>query len=316
MAQLVRIPRCGRGPNGWAGSRPGRARRSAGGRRHYGRDRHDVHPVFRDRVGRRGWPELCPGSGLATIRAGPATRGPSTSAPTPQRKRWSSDRGTIPRGVEVALRFAGSSGLSRLISGTRAWDVRGDRVVPTPELSERRMLEILLTPHGFLKAAMASSPTAVTRNEYGGRVTVVSFLALGRYRVNGTVTEGNIAQRVQTWLPNPVVGDMYYETVYTNYQDVGGGVQFPMRWHQHQDYDDGAHEPNVSGGDHAFGLETISDVRINVGNAEVTIPAEVQGAPVPPVRVETEQLADGIWLLGGGSHNSVAVEFEEPRRRH
>ena len=205
----------------------------------------------------------------------------------------------------------GEQRLSRLISGTRAWDVRGDRVVPTPELSERRMLEILLTPHGFLKAAMASSPTAVTRNEYGGRVTVVSFLALGRYRVNGTVTEGNIVQRVQTWLPNPVVGDMYYETVYTNYQDVGGGVQFPMRWHQHQDYDDGAHEPNVSGGDHAFGLETISDVRINVDNAEVTIPAEVQGAPVPPVRVETEQLADGIWLLGGGSHNSVAVEFED-----
>ncbi len=205
----------------------------------------------------------------------------------------------------------GDQRLSRLISGTRAWDVRGDRVVPTPELSERRMLEILLTPHGFLKAAMASNPTAVTRNEYGGPVTVVSFLALGRYRVNGTITENNIVQRVQTWLPNPVVGDMYYETVYTRYQDVGGGVQFPMRWHQHQDYDDGAHEPNVSGGDHAFGLETISEVRINVDDAALTIPAEVQGAPVAPVRVETEQLADGVWLLGGGSHNSVAVEFQD-----
>ena len=121
----------------------------------------------------------------------------------------------------------GEQRLSRLVSGTRAWDLRGDHVVPTPELSERRMLEILLTPHGFLKAAVASNPTAVTRNEYGGRVTVVSFLALGRYRVNGTITQDNILQRVQTWLPNPVVGDMYYETVYTNYQDVGGGVQFP-----------------------------------------------------------------------------------------
>ena len=205
----------------------------------------------------------------------------------------------------------GEQRLSRLVSGTRAWDLRGDHVVPTPELSERRMLEILLTPHGFLKAAVASNPTAVTRNEYGGRVTVVSFLALGRYRVNGTITQDNILQRVQTWLPNPVVGDMYYETVYTNYQDVGGGVQFPMRWHQHQDYDDGAHEPNVSGGDHAFGLETISDVRINVDDAGLTIAAEVQGAPVPPVRVETEQLADGVWLLGGGSHNSVAAEFRD-----
>ena len=26
--------------------------------------------------------------------------------------------------------------------------------------------------------------------------------------------------------------------------------------------------------------------------------------------VDTAELADGVWLLGGASHNSVAVEFE------
>ena len=197
-----------------------------------------------------------------------------------------------------------------LVSGTRAWNIEGDRVIPRPEASERRMLEILLTPHGFLKGALASNATAVTRREYGGRVTVVSFLALGRYRVNGTITEDNVVQRVQTWIPNPVVGDMYYETVYTDYQDVDGAL-FPMHWHQHQDFDDGAHEPNVSGGDHSFGLETISDVRFNVDGAALTIPDEVQGAAVPAVRVDTERLADGVWLLGGGSHHSVAVEFRD-----
>ena len=199
---------------------------------------------------------------------------------------------------------------SLLVSGTRAWNIEGDQIIPMPAASERRMLEILLTPQGFLKGAMSNTATAVTRNEYGERVTVVSFIALGRYRVNGTITEDNVVQRVQTWLPNPVVGDMYYETVYTEYEDVGG-VQFPMRWHQHQDYDDGAHQPNVSGGDHSFGLETITDVRINVDGAALTVPPEVQGALVPLVRVETEQLADGVWLLGGGSHNSVAVEFRD-----
>ena len=197
-----------------------------------------------------------------------------------------------------------------LVSGTRAWNVEGDTVIPMPAAAEQRMLEILLTPHGFLKGAMASNVTAVTRNEYGGRVTVVSFMALGRFRVNGTITEQNVVERVQTWLPNPVVGDMYYETVYTDYQDIGG-VQFPMRWHQHQDYDDGAHEPNVSGGDHSFGLETITDVRVNVNGAALTVPDAVRSAPVPPVRVETERLADGVWLVGGGSHNSVAVEFRD-----
>jgi glyoxylase-like metal-dependent hydrolase (beta-lactamase superfamily II) len=34
-------------------------------------------------------------------------------------------------------------------------------------------------------------------------------------------------------------------------------------------------------------------------------------APVPAVRVESQKLADGVWLLGGGSHNSVAVEFRD-----
>ena len=172
------------------------------------------------------------------------------------------------------------------------------------------MLEFLLTPPGFLKGAMASNVTAVTRNEYGGRVTVISYMALGRFRVNGTITEDNVIERVQTWLPNPVVGDLYYETIYTEYEDVGG-VQFPMRWHQHQDFDGGAHEPNVSGGDHTFGLETITDVQINVASAALTVPDTVQTALVPRVRVETEQLADGIWLVAGGSHNSVAVEFED-----
>ena len=104
---------------------------------------------------------------------------------------------------------------SVLVSGTQAGDIRGDQVIPRPAAAELRMLEILLTPHGFLKGALASNITAVTRNEYGGRVTVVSFMALGRFRVNGTITEDNVIERIQTWLPNPVVGDMYYETIYT-----------------------------------------------------------------------------------------------------
>ena len=42
----------------------------------------------------------------------------------------------------------------------------------------------------------------------------------------------------------------------------------------------------------------------------VTVPDSVRQATVPPARVETQKLADGVWLLGGSSHNSVAVEFK------
>ena len=87
--------------------------------------------------------------------------------------------------------------------------------------------------------APGANPTVVTRNEYGGRVSVVSFVALGKYRVNGTINAENMVQRVQTWVPNPVVGDLYYENVYTNYRDIGG-VKIPAvpsasglrRWRQ------------------------------------------------------------------------------------
>ena len=32
---------------------------------------------------------------------------------------------------------------------------------------------------------------------------------------------------------------------------------------------------------------------------------------MPPVRVESQKLADGVWYLGGMLHNSVAVEFRD-----
>ena len=210
---------------------------------------------------------------------------------------------------EEYVREGGTRQFTNLVSGDYAWtlDPQG-QPVPQPAAAEVRRLEILLTPWGFIKGAMApgANPTMVTRHEYGGRSTVISFVAFGKYRINGTINPEGLLERVQTWVPNPVVGDMYYENVYTQYREVGG-VQIP-RFHQHQDYDDGAHTPNVSGGDHAFGLETVSDLQTNVA-ATLTVPNDVMSARIQPVRVESQRLGDGVWLIGGGSHHSVAVEF-------
>lgn len=200
----------------------------------------------------------------------------------------------------------------QMTSGAYAWNLNGNAVAPQPALSEQRQIEVMLTPYGFLKAAMAAgnNATLITRNEYGQRVSVISFAALGKYRINGTINAQNLVQRTQTWLPNPVVGDMYYENVYTLYRNIGG-VQVPGRWHQHQDYDDGGQSPNVQGGDHAFSIDAVTDFKVNVPNAALAVPAEVRTASVPPVRVETSKLGDGLWLIGGGSHNSLAVEFRD-----
>ena len=130
------------------------------------------------------------------------------------------------------------------VNGNFAWNVAGTNTNPAPAAAEVRQLEIVLTPHGFLKAAMAApnataasfvvagaSVPGVTQD--GGRMTVVSFTALGKYRVQGTINSQNLVEFVQTWIANPVLGDMLYEYRYTDYKDFGG-AKFPTFIHVHQ----------------------------------------------------------------------------------
>ena len=201
-----------------------------------------------------------------------------------------------------------------MVSGNYAWNMQGSTVVPAPADAEQRQLEIWLTPHGCLKGALApgANPIAITRNEQGkGRIRAVSFMALGKYRVQCGINDKNLVERIQTWFPNPVVGDLYYELVLTNYRDFGG-VMFPTTFHAHHDLDDDLEGEgvNVSGGHNSFGL-TVSNVQANVKGAALTVPDAARQATVPPIRVESQKAADGVWYVGGGTHASVAVEFRD-----
>jgi hypothetical protein len=53
-----------------------------------------------------------------------------------------------------------------VVNGTHAWNVDGTNVNAAPAAAEVRQLEIWMTPHGFLKAAMeAKDATAISRIE-------------------------------------------------------------------------------------------------------------------------------------------------------
>jgi len=167
-----------------------------------------------------------------------------------------------------------------MVSGNYAWNMQGPTVVPAPADAEQRQLEIWLTPHGCLKAALApeANPIVITRNEQGkGRIRAIVFMALGKYRVQCAINDRNLVERIQTYFPNPVVGDLYYELVLTNYKDFGGGVMFPSTFHQHHDLDDDLEGEgvNVSGGHNSFGL-TVSNVQVNVNGAALTVPDAVR----------------------------------------
>jgi glyoxylase-like metal-dependent hydrolase (beta-lactamase superfamily II) len=208
-----------------------------------------------------------------------------------------------------------------LSNGNYAWNMQGENVVPQAGLylnampiNELRQLEIILNPHGFLKAAMAARDAKMLTTSIVGvsnegltgdnrKVNIVSFTALGKYKVNGSINDKNIVELVTTWIPNPIYGDMLYEFRYIQYRDVNG-IKVPTDFHVHMA--DAVFHPAHNG----FELE-VEDVRVNVPVPAMPVPDAVRTATAPPVRADSTKLAEGVWLIGGGSHNSVAVEFSD-----
>jgi glyoxylase-like metal-dependent hydrolase (beta-lactamase superfamily II) len=201
-------------------------------------------------------------------------------------------------------------------SGNFAWNVNADNsVVAQPAQAEQRLMEIILTPHGFIKAALeAKDASAVTlmmngndlgRNAGpGGRkVTYVAFSTMnGKYRVGGSIDDQNLVERTFTWLGNPIMGDLFWQYDFTAYRDMAG-IKFPGVLHAH--WGDIRAEPH-----HGIEIQ-VSNITLNTPVADKEVPAAVRTATVAPVRAEGTQLAPGIWKIGGGSHHSIAVEFAD-----
>jgi glyoxylase-like metal-dependent hydrolase (beta-lactamase superfamily II) len=179
------------------------------------------------------------------------------------------------------------------VNGDKAWNVGANGPVPQPAAAEERQLHIWLTPHGFLKAAAAASDAMLTEDEGSSRI---SFTALGKYKVDGTIDQANHVTRVATQIANPVLGDTDIVATYSEYRDVGG-IQFPGKILIEQ------------GGFPLWDL-TINAVMPNAA-LDLTVPENVAAATVPPVQTMSTQLAPGVWHITGGSHHSVIVAFDE-----
>jgi metallo-beta-lactamase superfamily protein len=208
------------------------------------------------------------------------------------------------------------------LNGNFAWNVQADKVVPQMRpyldgipVSDLRQIEIMITPHGFLKAALAASDaTAVSLpivgaadyglSQNGRKVTIVSFTVMGgKYRINGTINDQNLVELVDTWFPNPVYGDMNYEMRYTQYKDFGG-VKFPTLLHVHQG------DPRLNPAHNYYEIK-VTSVETNVKVPIEPVPDAVRTASAPPLTVQTQKLADGVWLLGAANYNSLAMEFRD-----
>jgi glyoxylase-like metal-dependent hydrolase (beta-lactamase superfamily II) len=151
-----------------------------------------------------------------------------------------------------------------------------------------RQLQLWTTPHGLIKAALANNATVQGR--------AIAFAVPGRYTVKATLDGNNLVEKVEAVLSNPVVGDMPMEVVYADYRDFGG-VKVPTRIRQ------------AGGGFPAVDL-TVSDVKPNAA-VDIQVPDSIRQATMPYARVASEQAADGVWYVAGGSHHSVVIEMKD-----
>jgi glyoxylase-like metal-dependent hydrolase (beta-lactamase superfamily II) len=214
--------------------------------------------------------------------------------------------------------FTGEQRQIQVVSGRDAWNVPPAPAVPpqagtpaaalaAPPAREpqpqpgsvlERQQQIWLTPHGFLKGAIANHAT-LKSVPTGTEVSFTLGCGAGvpacvASTFTGLINAKNQVERVQTWIDNPVLGDMLVEATYTDYE-TAGNLTFPMHTLQKQ------------GGHPSLEL-WVSNVQSN-GPVDITVPAAVRGATAPPVRVEAQKIAEGVYYLTGGSHHSVAIDM-------
>jgi glyoxylase-like metal-dependent hydrolase (beta-lactamase superfamily II) len=176
----------------------------------------------------------------------------------------------------------------QVVSGDLAWNVTGETAAPAPVALVERQLQLWTTPHGLIKAALANNATVQGR--------AIAFAVPGRYTVKATLDGNNLVEKVEAVLSNPVVGDMPMEVVYADYRDFGG-VKFPTRICQ-------------SGGGFPSVDLTVSDVKPNAA-VDIQVPDSIRQATMPYARVASEQAAEGVWYVAGGSHHSVVIEMKD-----
>jgi glyoxylase-like metal-dependent hydrolase (beta-lactamase superfamily II) len=207
--------------------------------------------------------------------------------------------------------LVGEQRLVQLLAGTAVWNetngrptsagtggaVRGESPgigLHAPTQYEERLLQIWLTPQGFVKAAALNHARVRTAVAGEGKKTIVTFETPTKLKLEGVLNESHLVERIETWIAHPVLGDTLIEAVFLDYRDFAG-VKFPGRIIHRE------------GGYPVFDL-SVADVKANVP-AKIDVPA---GLPQPPAAAPArpQKMAEGVWLFPGGNQ-SMAVELRD-----
>ena len=172
-------------------------------------------------------------------------------------------------------------------------------------------LELWTTPWGFLKGAQANGATLGSATVDGTRYRTLTWSPPQKspggqsYKVVGYIGADNLVHRTETWVENPIFGDLGVETAFSNYRELNG-LKFPSSIVQNR------------AGWPTFEAQLLG-VQANPPDiAERAVapapppgfggppPAQAGAAPPPA----SEQLAPGVWRIRG-AYNALAVEFAD-----
>jgi glyoxylase-like metal-dependent hydrolase (beta-lactamase superfamily II) len=164
-----------------------------------------------------------------------------------------------------------------------------------------RRAELLHHPLTAVRAAL--DPMASLANpRTEGDESLVDVTTAGGQRFTLAVDAAtNLPSRVTTMTYNANLGDVAISTSFEDYEETDGW-QLPTRLTTRTD-------------DFTTMEIQVSTQAVDGAAGDLAAPAAAASAPAigapPPATVTAEPLAPGIWLLAGGSHHGVLVEFAD-----
>jgi glyoxylase-like metal-dependent hydrolase (beta-lactamase superfamily II) len=169
-----------------------------------------------------------------------------------------------------------------------------------------QQMEIWITPWGFLKGAAANGATVKDDSLGLKKYRVVTWKTTQKspsgkpYTVEGFINSDNLVDRVNTWIENPIFGDMLVQTIYSDYRD-NNGFKFPASIEQKR------------GGWATFEAQILW-ANPNPANIQQLLPPppapQAPAATAAAPGVKSEKLADGVYRING-AYNAMAIEFKD-----
>ena len=179
------------------------------------------------------------------------------------------------------------------VSGEFAWNQAGGNPQAGPRFVNDRIHQLWITPHGAVKAALRNKATVVGGGANGRGPAMVAFTEPGRFHARLFINADNAVERMETTIADTVSGEVAAITRYSGYVRHGA-ILFPSRIEQ------------------SIGGFPTLDVRVTsvepIAVVNIAVPDAVR---IARETVTAEEVAEGVWFLSGGSHNSVAIRMRD-----